>query len=120
MGSTIKTKFGDLQVSDDIMSGAFNSIPIVDLKNINSPDISQRRDLALQLKDACIRVGFFYIKVAISQPQIDWRADVAESRNWRIVGCKDAYESTRVLQPANWWEDEVFESRLKSTHVPRL
>jgi len=40
----------------------FQSIPIVDLANIDSSDLQSRQNLADQVRDACMRVGFFYVK----------------------------------------------------------
>ncbi|TFK70556.1 Clavaminate synthase-like protein [Pluteus cervinus] len=45
---------------------AFQSIPIMqealDLTNISSPNPEDRRTLAQEVRDACINVGFFYVK----------------------------------------------------------
>jgi len=38
----------------------FNSIPILDLANIHSRDPQHRQELADEVRDACMRVGFFY------------------------------------------------------------
>ncbi|ONH67473.1 1-aminocyclopropane-1-carboxylate oxidase [Cyberlindnera fabianii] len=40
----------------------FDSIPILDLSDLNSPSLSQRTALANELKSAASTVGFFYIK----------------------------------------------------------
>ncbi|KAF9265190.1 2OG-Fe(II) oxygenase [Marasmius fiardii PR-910] len=41
---------------------AFKNIPIIDISNITSPDPAARRALADQVRNACINVGFFYVK----------------------------------------------------------
>jgi len=41
---------------------AFKHIPIIDLENITESDITRRRALADAMRDACINVGFLYVK----------------------------------------------------------
>ncbi|KAF8964262.1 2OG-Fe(II) oxygenase [Flammula alnicola] len=40
----------------------FKNVPVIDLKNIRSDDPEERRKLADDVRDACMRVGFFYVK----------------------------------------------------------
>ncbi|TEB39953.1 2OG-Fe(II) oxygenase [Coprinellus micaceus] len=40
---------------------AFHDVPVIDLTNIYSDDPVLRKDLVSQVRDACIRVGFFYV-----------------------------------------------------------
>ncbi|KAI5123086.1 hypothetical protein M0805_001442 [Coniferiporia weirii] len=40
----------------------FKNIPIIDMKDATSPDTSVRQQLAREVRDACINVGFFYVK----------------------------------------------------------
>ncbi|KAL4974713.1 hypothetical protein BDW66DRAFT_167573 [Aspergillus desertorum] len=40
----------------------FDSIPVIDLSTLNSPHFRERQKLAACVKNACIEVGFFYIK----------------------------------------------------------
>ncbi|KAI0717304.1 Clavaminate synthase-like protein [Fomitopsis betulina] len=40
----------------------FEQIPIIDLKDIDSTDSAVRRALADAIRDACINIGFFYVK----------------------------------------------------------
>jgi hypothetical protein len=61
--TTLKTHFGGITVQEGIVPGDFTNIPIIDLSNLNSPDLASRRALADEIYDACTRVGFFYIKV---------------------------------------------------------
>jgi hypothetical protein len=61
--TTVKTHFGELTVQEGIVPGDFTNIPIIDLSNLDSPDLASRRALADEIYDACTRVGFFYIKV---------------------------------------------------------
>ncbi|KIJ62668.1 hypothetical protein HYDPIDRAFT_135856 [Hydnomerulius pinastri MD-312] len=42
--------------------GAFEEIPIIDFTNARSSDPALRRSLAAEIRDACVNVGFFYIK----------------------------------------------------------
>ncbi|KAH9831391.1 2OG-Fe-II oxygenase [Rhodofomes roseus] len=41
---------------------SFEEIPIIDLQHIQSTDPAVRRALADEIRDACINVGFFYVK----------------------------------------------------------
>ncbi|KAF2772087.1 2og-Fe oxygenase family protein [Teratosphaeria nubilosa] len=41
--------------------GNFTSIPIIDLVNIDSPDLDDRKAIARELYEACSTAGFFYI-----------------------------------------------------------
>ncbi|TDL19672.1 Clavaminate synthase-like protein [Rickenella mellea] len=40
----------------------FHQIPIIDMQNANHPDFAVRKALAQEIRDACINVGFFYVK----------------------------------------------------------
>ncbi|KAF8635830.1 hypothetical protein AX15_000029 [Amanita polypyramis BW_CC] len=44
------------------MSVSFSKIPVIDITHINSPDVGLRHALAKDVRDACINVGFFYVK----------------------------------------------------------
>jgi len=54
--------FGTEEKSRDAIAGDFQDIPIVDISGIFSPDLKDRQAVADQVRDACIRVGFFYAK----------------------------------------------------------
>ncbi|KIM29966.1 hypothetical protein M408DRAFT_328410 [Serendipita vermifera MAFF 305830] len=41
---------------------AFDEIPIIDMANATSNDPTARQRVAEQIRDACVRVGFFYVK----------------------------------------------------------
>lgn len=41
---------------------AFSRIPVIDLTDIRSPDLTTRKSLAQEIKRACMDVGFFYVK----------------------------------------------------------
>ncbi|RDX48840.1 Clavaminate synthase-like protein [Lentinus brumalis] len=41
---------------------AFEHIPVIDLKDVDSPDPEVRKALGGQVRDACINVGFLYVK----------------------------------------------------------
>jgi hypothetical protein len=60
---TLKTRFGEVEVSKDAIEGDFTNIPVIDLTNMKSPDLEKRKQLASQIYDASSKVGFFYIKV---------------------------------------------------------
>ncbi|PAV16985.1 Clavaminate synthase [Pyrrhoderma noxium] len=40
----------------------FQNIPVIDMKDLDSPDPILRHQLARDIRDACINVGFFYVK----------------------------------------------------------
>ncbi|KAH9480673.1 2-oxoglutarate-Fe(II) type oxidoreductase hxnY [Psilocybe cubensis] len=46
----------------DTLDPHFQTVPIIDLTDIRSNDIVKRRNLANEIRDACIQVGFFYVK----------------------------------------------------------
>ncbi|KAL3488407.1 hypothetical protein BJX62DRAFT_253323 [Aspergillus germanicus] len=53
--TTVKTHFGDLTVQEGTIPGDFTNIPIIDLSNLDSPDLASRRGLADEIYDACTR-----------------------------------------------------------------
>ncbi|KAI9737026.1 MAG: hypothetical protein M1834_000615 [Cirrosporium novae-zelandiae] len=60
-------KYGNIYGTTDIKSedsivGNFDSIPIINVGGIFSENIEDRKAVAAQLRDACTRVGFFYIE----------------------------------------------------------
>jgi isopenicillin N synthase-like dioxygenase len=42
--------------------GAFHEIPVIDFAPAFSKDLEERKRLAVRIYDACVRVGFFYVK----------------------------------------------------------
>lgn len=50
--------------SDSIAAkrGAFHEIPVIDFTDAFSKDIEKRRAVARKVYEACVRVGFFYIR----------------------------------------------------------
>jgi len=50
--------------SDSISAkrGAFHEIPVIDFADAFSKDIERRKALARKIYEACVRVGFFYIR----------------------------------------------------------
>lgn len=42
--------------------GAFHEIPVIDFKDGYSKDFETRKRLADKIYDACVRVGFFYVR----------------------------------------------------------
>jgi isopenicillin N synthase-like dioxygenase len=46
----------------DMPTSAFHHIPIIDLGTISRTDIATRQELVNQVRDACMKVGFFYVK----------------------------------------------------------
>ncbi|OIW23411.1 1-aminocyclopropane-1-carboxylate oxidase [Coniochaeta ligniaria NRRL 30616] len=59
---TLKTRFGEVEVSKDAIEGDFTTIPVIDLSDMKSPDLEKRKQVARQIYDASSKVGFFYIK----------------------------------------------------------
>ncbi|OAX38440.1 Clavaminate synthase-like protein [Rhizopogon vinicolor AM-OR11-026] len=51
-----------LAESASATNGAFQDIPVIDLSSATSPNESERKALAQQIRDACMNVGFFYVK----------------------------------------------------------
>ncbi|KAK2465277.1 hypothetical protein APHAL10511_002631 [Amanita phalloides] len=41
---------------------SFSEIPVIDLTNVKNPDLGLRQALAKEIRDACVNVGFFYVK----------------------------------------------------------
>ncbi|KAI0698155.1 Clavaminate synthase-like protein [Cytidiella melzeri] len=56
---------------------SFDQIPIIDLANAQSPDTTERMQLAAKIRDACINVGFLYVKNHGIPEEIIQRAFVA-------------------------------------------
>jgi isopenicillin N synthase-like dioxygenase len=50
--------------SDNIAAkrGSFHEVPVIDFKDAFSNDHDKRKRLAENIYDACVRVGFFYIR----------------------------------------------------------
>jgi len=50
--------------SDNIAAkrGAFHEIPIIDFADAYHKELAKRQALAAKIYEACVRVGFFYIK----------------------------------------------------------
>lgn len=44
------------------VAGDFDSIPVIDLGGMRSGDIHDRKKVATDIREACTRVGFFYIE----------------------------------------------------------
>ncbi|KAI0265540.1 2OG-Fe-II oxygenase [Gloeopeniophorella convolvens] len=51
-----------LLLADIRTESTFDEIPVIDLKGANHANLDARRDIADQIRDASINVGFFYIK----------------------------------------------------------
>lgn len=50
----------------------FDQVPVIDITELQSDDAEKRLEIARQIRDACIRVGFFYVKGhSIPQDVID-------------------------------------------------
>ncbi|KZP13918.1 Clavaminate synthase-like protein [Athelia psychrophila] len=50
-----------LQASQEVDS-SFDNIPVIDLKDIGNKDQATRQRLVQEVRDACMQVGFFYVK----------------------------------------------------------
>lgn len=61
---TLKTRFGEVEVSKNAIEGDFTTIPVIDLTDMKSPDLEKRKRVASQIYDASSKVGFFYIKAS--------------------------------------------------------
>lgn len=58
--------------ADSSQAANCDEIPIIDLSNIDNPQIEERQKLAREIYDACTQVGFFYIQVRKPQgPSLD-------------------------------------------------
>ncbi|WVQ76321.1 hypothetical protein IAR50_005986 [Cryptococcus sp. DSM 104548] len=49
-------------LSETLSDADFTSIPIIDLTDAQSPDGEKRRAVAMDIREACLNAGFFYIK----------------------------------------------------------
>ncbi|KAJ7366371.1 hypothetical protein DFH08DRAFT_834190 [Mycena albidolilacea] len=49
-------------LADERTESSFEQIPVIDFADVASTDHVKRRDLADKIRDACINVGFFYVK----------------------------------------------------------
>jgi isopenicillin N synthase-like dioxygenase len=64
-GDHIDTGIGGIRkinLSEDASKGRFSSIPIIDLTDATSPSLDARKKIAQEIYNACVNVGFFYIK----------------------------------------------------------
>ncbi|KAJ9633549.1 hypothetical protein H2204_006932 [Knufia peltigerae] len=71
--------FGTDEKSTLAIAGDFKDIPVIDISGIFSPDLKDRKAVADQVRDACVRVGFFYAQGhGVPQEMIDKTFDWAE------------------------------------------
>lgn len=49
-------------ITDTARTGDFSELPMIDLRKSYSDDLADRKEVAQQVRDACTRAGFFYIK----------------------------------------------------------
>ncbi|KAL3459730.1 hypothetical protein BJX64DRAFT_278961 [Aspergillus heterothallicus] len=63
-GDHVDTGIGGKRLvkSATAIPGSFDAIPIIDLTNMCSPHLEQRKSVAIEIFNACTNVGFFYIK----------------------------------------------------------
>lgn len=62
-GDHIDTGIGGKRIiHDDATPGAFSVIPVIDLTDASSPSPEARKRVARDIYDACVNVGFFYVK----------------------------------------------------------
>jgi len=69
---------------DEVQSSrrpSFGTIPMIDLAEAGSEDIHVRKRIAVQIRDACVNVGFFYV-TNHSVPQSDIDAVVNEAHRF--------------------------------------
>lgn len=74
----------------------FDSIPIIDIADLTSPDHGMRSAVAVQISQACERVGFFYVKNhGVSEGLVNEVYTVAREFFALPVGEKQAVDITR-------------------------
>jgi isopenicillin N synthase-like dioxygenase len=67
-----KSVFGTTEKSENTIAGDFDTLPVLDVSGMFSSDIEERKKFAAKLRDACMRVGFFYIENhRIPEKQVD-------------------------------------------------
>lgn len=70
------TQVGNLEECSSIV-GDFDTIPLIDVSGIYSENLADRKDVAMQIRDASTRIGFFYVTGhGIQQDVIDHVFDV--------------------------------------------
>lgn len=71
--------FGTDERFKDTQVGNFDTIPIINVSGIFSTQLEERKKVAAQIRDACIRVGFFYAEGhGVSQDLVDSTFEVAK------------------------------------------
>lgn len=64
--------FGGIAKSQETIIADVNSIPLIDISLIFSPHLKDRQEVAAELREACVKIGFFYVTGhGIPQQQID-------------------------------------------------
>ncbi len=64
--------FGTVEKSQEAKLATLDEIPLIDVSGIFSPNLNDRKKVAEELRDACIKIGFFYITGhGIPQEQVD-------------------------------------------------
>ncbi|XXH02467.1 Transcriptional regulator [Hypoxylon texense] len=61
-GDHIDTGIGGKRTVNQAKQGVFVEIPVIDLTDATSPSFEARKKLSKQIYDACVNVGFFYVK----------------------------------------------------------
>lgn len=57
----LQTGLGERIISGDVEGKAFDSLPVISLARLTSPNLDDRKALAAEVGRACIDAGFFYI-----------------------------------------------------------
>ncbi|OAP61804.1 hypothetical protein AYL99_04007 [Fonsecaea erecta] len=81
MGSIQESLLGEtlLQTAKRLEATDFTEVPVIDLAGLSSGEITDRIAVAREVRDACIRVGFFYIKNhGVPQTVIDRAFEVSK------------------------------------------
>jgi hypothetical protein len=81
MGSLQEPLLGEtlLQTAKRLEAADFKEVPVIDLAGLSSGEISDRIAVAREVRDACIRVGFFYVKNhGVPQEVIDRAFEVSK------------------------------------------
>ncbi|KAH0828292.1 1-aminocyclopropane-1-carboxylate oxidase [Fonsecaea pedrosoi] len=81
MGSLQEPLLGEtlLQTAKRLEAADFKEVPVIDLAGLSSEEITDRIAVAREVRDACIRVGFFYVKNhGVPQEVIDRAFEVSK------------------------------------------
>ncbi|KIY48450.1 Clavaminate synthase-like protein [Fistulina hepatica ATCC 64428] len=90
-----------------VASSSFDAIPVIDFSNLYSTDSAERRALADKILDACVNVGFFYLKDPPGLPA-SLPYDIIEKHAKRFFALPQAEKDAIDIHKS--WEDGKYES----------